>query len=320
MISNLSPQSQNFLAAIDRIQQSVAQATQQISSGLRVNVASDAPDVISQLLQLRSNLQRNTQIATNLGMAKTDGDVAEGTLSSATQLLDKALALAAQGATGTMSASDRQTLAGEVQAVEAQMLGYSQAQAGGRYLFSGDQQTQPTYQLDLSNANVPPNGNLTGTGDGVDRLITPSNTRVVENPAGGTFPVSMTAQQIFDNRNPDGSMASDNVFHAIDSLRMALSNNNQAAITAATVSLRAASDHLNQALAFYGNTQNRIQDATGFVSSYDVQLKTQISQVEDADVTAASLELTQGTTHIQAAFQMQARIPHTTLFDFLTTG
>jgi len=318
MISNLSPQSQNFLADVDRVQQTVAQASEQVSSGLKVNVASDAPDVISQLLQLRSNLQRNTQITTNLGMAKTDADVSESSLSSATQLMDKALTLAAQGATSTMSASDRQNLAGEVQAVEEQMLATSQTQSAGRYVFSGDQQTQPTYQLDLANTNVPPNGNGTGTGYGVDRLMTPSNTRVVEDPAGGTFAVSMTAQQIFDDRNPNGSAAADNVFSAVDGLRTALLNNNQTAITAATTSLSAASGHLNQCLAFYGTTQDRIQAATGFASSYDVQLQTQISQVEDADVAAASLELSQGTTHIQAAFQMEANIPRSTLFDFLS--
>jgi flagellar hook-associated protein 3 FlgL len=318
MISNLSPQSQNFLADIDRVQQTVAQASEQVSSGLKINVASDAPDVISQLLQLRSNLQRNTQITTNLGMAKTDADVSESSLSSATQLMDQAVTLAAQGATSTMTASDRQNLAGEVQAVESQMLATSQTQSGGRYVFSGDQQTQPTYQLDLNNTNVPPNGNGTGTGYGVDRLMTPSNTRVVEDPAGGTFAVSMTAQQIFDDRNPNGSAAADNVFSAIDGLRTALLNNNQNAITAATTSLSAASDHLNQCLAFYGTTQDRIQAATSFASSYDVQLRTQISQVEDADVAAASLELSQGTTHIQAAFQMEANIPRSTLFDFLS--
>ena len=317
MISNLSPQSQNFLVDIERIQQSVAQASQQVSSGLRVNAPSDAPDVISNLLQLRSSLQRNTQITSNLGAATTDANVAESTLDSATQLMDQAVTLAAQGATATMTASDRQNLAGQVQAVEEQMFGYSQAQSAGRYVFSGDQETQPTYQLDLANANVPPNGTGTGTGAGVDLLITPSNTRVVEDPAGGTFPVSMTAQKIFDDRNPDGTLAPDNVFKALDGLRNALLNNDQNAITASTATLRTASDHLNTCLAFYGTTQNRLQAATSFASSYDIQIRTQVSQIEDADVVAASLELSQGTTHIQAAFQMEANIPHTTLFDFL---
>ena len=318
MISNLSPQSQSFLADIDRVQQAVSQASQQVSSGLRVNVPSDAPDVIGELLQLRANLQKNTQITNNLGAAQTDANVAESTLNSATQHMARAISLAAQGATATMTASDRQNLAGEVQAVEEQMLAGSQTQSGGRYIFSGDQDTQPTYQLDLANVNRPPGGNKTGTGYGVDQLIAPSSTRQVEDPAGGTFVVSLTAQQIFDDRNANGSPAAGNVFQAIDNLRVALLNNDQNGITAAAAGLRAGSDHLNQCLAFYGTVQDRIQGATSFASNYNVQLQTQISQVQDADVAAASLELTQGTTHIQAAFQMEANIPRSTLFDFLS--
>jgi flagellar hook-associated protein 3 FlgL len=200
------------------------------------------------------------------------------------------------------------------------MVGLSQTQSGGLYVFSGDQPTQPTYVLDLTNANAPPNGNGTGTGYGVDQLIAPSNTGVVTDPAGGTFAVSMTAQQIFDDRNPNGSPSADNVFQAIDGLRTALLNNDQTAITASTATLSTASAYLNQCLAFYGTTQDRLQDATNFASNYNVQLQTQISQVEDADVASASLELSQGTTHIQAAFQAEAEIPHTTLFNYLSTG
>ena len=63
--------------------------------------------------------------------------------------------------------------------------------------------------------------------------------------------------------------------------------------------------------------QNRIQSATDFAGSYDVRLKTELSQKEDADVTAAALALNQGSIQLQAAFQMEAKMPHTSLFDFL---
>jgi flagellin-like hook-associated protein FlgL len=187
------------------------------------------------------------------------------------------------------------------------MVSYSQTQSGGRYVFSGDAETQPTYQLDLSSAN------------GVDQLITPTATRQVEDPAGGSFPVSETAQQIFDDRNADGSYASDNVFAALTNLYNGLQNNDVNAITASTDSLKAASDHLNVCLAFYGNVQDRIQNATTFAGNYNVQLQTQLSQLQDADIAAASLELTQGTTALQAAFAGEAKIPQTTLFDYLTS-
>ena len=63
--------------------------------------------------------------------------------------------------------------------------------------------------------------------------------------------------------------------------------------------------------------QNRIEDATSYASNYDVQLKTELSQKEDADITAAALAITQGNIQLQAAFQMQAKMPRTTLFDFM---
>jgi flagellin-like hook-associated protein FlgL len=46
-------------------------------------------------------------------------------------------------------------------------------------------------------------------------------------------------------------------------------------------------------------------------------LKTELSQKVDADLTAAALTLTQGNIQLQAAFQVQAKLPRTTLFDFL---
>ena len=79
-------------------------------------------------------------------------------------------------------------------------------------------------------------------------------------------------------------------------------------------SLKAASDHLNTCQAFYGDVENRLQNATTFASNYDVQLRTQISQKEDADVAAAALELSEGTTQMQAASQAGSEdSPHHTV-------
>ena len=70
MISNLSPSNQAFLANMDRLQRTVDSATLQTSSGKRVNVASDAPNEIDTILQLRSDEVHNSQIQANLGVAQ----------------------------------------------------------------------------------------------------------------------------------------------------------------------------------------------------------------------------------------------------------
>ena len=47
------------------------------------------------------------------------------------------------------------------------------------------------------------------------------------------------------------------------------------------------------------------------------QLQTQIANLQDADLTGSILTLNQDQTQEQAALQSEARIPRTTLFDFL---
>jgi len=49
----------------------------------------------------------------------------------------------------------------------------------------------------------------------------------------------------------------------------------------------------------------------------ETQLKTQIGNLDDADLTQAILDLTQSQTQQQAALQSRAMLPRTTLFDFL---
>jgi flagellar hook-associated protein 3 FlgL len=305
MTTNLNPSSEIFLANMDRVQRQVSVAEQQTSSGKKVNVASDAPDQIGAILQLRANLARNTQITSNLGLATADANAADNALNAATKLMDRAVTLGAQGASSTLDASGRQNLALEVQSLQDQMLAISRTTVQDQYIFSGDQNSGPSYGADPTAAN------------GVARLSTASATLRVEDPSGGSFAAGQTAQTIFDSRNPDDSLAPDNVFAALNGLRVALQNNDTAGITTAVDAVQQASGHLSSSQAFYGTVENRISDAANFASQYDVQLQTELSQKVDADITSAALVMNQGAIQLQAAFQMQAKMPHTTLFDFL---
>ena len=305
MISSLDPNSELFLADIGRVQDRLAVANRQVSSGKRISQPSDAPDQIDTLLQLRAAESHNTQVQSNLSQAQTTAQAADGALTASIKLMDRARVLAAQAANSTMSASSRQSIAQEVQGLQEQMVANSRTVVQGHYIFSGDQYDSPAYELNLAAAN------------GVVQLSSAAATSRIEDPAGGSFSASKTAQAIFDTRNADGSTAPDNVFAALNTLRQALLNDDTAGLTNATSLITAASDHLNSQQAFYGSVQNRIQDAMSFGQSYDVQLKTEVSQIEDADITSAALEVTQATTQLQAAFQLKAKIPHTSLFDYL---
>ena len=315
MISNLSPASELFLANLNRIEQQVTDANTQMSSGKKVNLPSDDPGAIQTLLQLRTDKARNDQITSNLGMAQTNAQGADSALAGAATLLDTAVQLAAQGATATQTSATRAAIAQQVESVFNQMVAYSQTQVDGRYIFSGDQDSSPTYQVDFSAANGAPDAN--GAANGVDELSAAPATQAIEDPAGGSFAAAKTAHEIFNDTNSDGTPAADNVFAALNGLRTALLNNDSKGIANALDGLKLASDHVNSMAAFYGSVENRIQDATNFASSYGTQLSTELSQKQDADPAATALALTQATTQLQAAMQIQGHTPKSTLFDFL---
>ena len=305
MLQNIDPIRERFLADLASLNDRIAKTQAQLTSGVRISKPSDDPSAVGDVLQLQSDIGRITQVTSNLNNVKSETDSASGVVQDAITLLDQARSLAAQGASGTLSASARPALAAQAEQILSALVNASRATFDGRYLFSGDNSSQPAYDLNLANAN------------GVDRLLTAPATRLIQDSSGVTFAVSKTAQDLFDHRNPDDSLAADNVFAAVNSLRVALLNNDQPGAAAAAAAIQKAQDYLSVQGAFYGAVQNRITNALDIAQKFQLQWKTQLSNERDTDVAAAATDLTQQQLSQQAAMQAQASVPRTTLFDFL---
>jgi flagellar hook-associated protein 3 FlgL len=308
MLSTISPSGQQFVNSINDIQSRLAVAQKQLSTGLKVSQPSDAPDEISPILQLHSQIQQNDDIQTGLNSALTTVQTSESALSSAVNLLQSASVLATQATSTTQTAGTRATLAASVQSLMEQMVAASNTAVEGRYVFSGDQDQTPSYQLDLSSAT------------GVDRLQLASATSLVQGTGGARYSASLSGNVIFDHRNADDTPASDNAFAALNGLRVALLANDSTGIASATTALSAASTYMNDQLAVYGQAETRVNSDLTQAQSDKVQLQTQLSSKTDADMTQAITGLTEGTTQLQAALSARARLPNTSLFDVLPAG
>ena len=300
MVSSLNPNAQQFLNSFNRITDALQKRQIEISSGLRVNQVSDAPDSISSLLAARARLSSVRQIGSNLVRFKSEANAGEQALESAVQLFDQVQTLGATGDTGTATAATRADLAQQLGSILEQMGGLAATQTEGRYIFSGDSDQQAPYVIDLTQSNP------------VSAYMGSPATRQAQYPDGTTFAVSETAQTIFDSSDP-----TTNVFQSIVNLRTALANNDDTAIQTAVSGLAKVGAYLNQQLAFYGTTQDQIASATSQGQDLETQLQTQISGLQDTDMTAAITQLTQEQTQEQAALQSEALIPRTTLFDYL---
>jgi flagellar hook-associated protein 3 FlgL len=306
MVPNITGTTQRYLADLDRTTTAIQRAQAQVSSGLRLQTPSDDPAAAARILTLQTEIGGNTKVQANLNTVKTEVDTADGALQSAIQAVENAISLAAQGANSTATSAERANIADQVSGLQQTLVSISQTNVSGRYIFSGDQDGQPAYQLDLTQPN------------GVSQLISSPSTRLITDANGISIAVAKTAGEIFDAQNPDKTDASGNVFAAINSLRTALLNNDQAGILQATDMLHAADDYLNNQLSFYGAAQNRIADALDLAQKFQTQQQAELSQVQDADIPTVAVQLNQAQVQQQAALSVEARVSQTkNLFDYL---
>ena len=527
MIQNLNPAASLFVANVSQVTNQINQLTNEVSSGLKISQPSDDPGDLVTLMNIRSEIAANQQTTHNLAPVLSNTQSAEQALQTAVNLLSQATNAGTQAANSLTSAAQDQVLAQQVSNILQQLVGLSNTQVNGQFIFSGDQPQSAAYTLNSASPT------------GVSSLIAnPLATQQIADSNGTTFRVALTAQQIFDHQtggasfagnavnlnnsattfltggtqtytfnyvdasgnaqsrsvvvnggvggipgtgvisqinsglagpgitasmnttngtvqfagsgaftvgvaaatagNPaatapavavntalfnvqsaafsgagttlsgadtftlsdgtnsanislaggatvagavntintglkaagitdvvavatgdgtavsfqgtrnftvvdttaasggpsplfttagsvavnaasaGGATAPDSVFAAVNSLLVSLQNNDQAGITSALNSLQLAGNYLNSQEAFYGSVQNRVQDAQSLAGQQNVQLQTQLSQTQDADIAQVAVELTQEQTNLQASVSAEAQLAHiSNLFNFL---
>ena len=301
MIDYLDASSTRFLNSLNGISQRMDRAQRELTSGKRMNTVSDDPDQVGTLLQYRADSEMNARTQTSLGRVKTEVDTAESVMASSVRLLQQARVLTAQGSTGTATAEERASLADQLGNILQQLSTMANTTVEGRYVFSGDSDQTSPYTIDLTLAV--PYSTYLGT----------AATRQVLTTSGTTISVSKTAQDIFDTQTP----GQQSVFAAINDARLAFQANDQTAINTAAAEIDSAGTYLNVQHEFYGSAQLQVNNAIDTAQTTATRLKTQISQVEDADATAAILDLSNAILQQNAALQSRAKMPRTSLFDYL---
>lgn len=309
MFKGISASTEKFLLDVSRLQRRTMSAQQQITSGLRLQRVSDAPDQVSSLMDTRASLERVRQVGKNLGRVKTEVDTAEKAMQSAVSLLERARTLASQGASGHQNAATRAQVAAELQGILQRMVAVTATTVEGRYIFAGDNDQAPPYELDPYAPS------------GVTPYLGSASTRKIADASGTPFDIAKSANLIFDTADPER-----NVFTAINGMRRALlavdsppdpPDPTIPTLDQALRNLAVSSQHLNEQLAGYGLIQNRVSESVDASTQMELNLRKQIADVEEADLAEAAIELTQSNTNLEAAMSARARVPRRSLFDYL---
>jgi len=219
-------------------------------------------------------------------------------LNSVVTALQQAISLGTEGANGTLSETDRTSIAQQIKGISQEVFSVANLSYNGTYVFGGTETTKPPYVLDNSAA-----GGVSYKGN--------DDVNSVEVAQGESVAVNQPGSQLFSS--PDA-----NVFVALDDLTTALeSNASTDDIGTAVTELRGAYDQLTSARTFYGSTVDQIVGTEVFLDSESVQLAQQQNGTVGIDMDVAVTDLTNAEESRAATVQAASSLQGMTLMDYL---
>ena len=153
----------------------------QLSTGRRVLTPKDDPVAAAQALVVTQSLDVNAQYMVNQGQAKSQLGLVDSQLTAVIDSLQSVREKVVQaGNTGTLSQSDRASIATELESRLSELLGIANTDDGtGEYLFSGYKGNVLPFAIDATKSIVPPATTLPVGyyGDDGERLLQVSSSR-----------------------------------------------------------------------------------------------------------------------------------------------
>jgi flagellar hook-associated protein 3 FlgL len=286
----------DLLLAISQNRQAQNTALQQISTGRKVVQIADNPAAAAEVVLNHVESAQNDQYLQNISDLTTRLNSIDSTLSSTVQAVTQAVSLGVEGANGTLSDADRQSIAQQVSGIRDQVVSLANQTYQGSYVFAGTATSAPPFVLDATQ----PNG-VRYDGNGNQNSITISQ--------GNSIPINLPGNQIFTN--PAGDLLG-----ALNGLITALQTNS--GLATANANLNSAFSQLSTQRVFYGNTLSQLQSTQSALSSDKVLLAQQENGLVGADLASSITNLQQASTATQAILSATGQILSTlNLLDFL---
>lgn len=130
-------QARKLLANVTRDQTQMARLQDQISSGQRLQFASDAPVAAIQIFALQNALARQATYQTNIDTNQGYLSITDQALGTVGDALNRAKAIAQAGIGDTVSDDDRRALIDEAASLLRAVVNAGNSQYQGRYIFGG---------------------------------------------------------------------------------------------------------------------------------------------------------------------------------------
>jgi flagellar hook-associated protein 3 FlgL len=275
----------DLLAAIQQSTQNQDIASEELSTGQRVNQLSDDPAAAADLVANRSQSSQDDQFLQNLGTLQSKFQTGDSALSNVVTLLTKAISIGTEGANGTVTAANRQAIGVEVQGLISQLVDQGNTTYQGSYLFSGTAVNTQPFAYDSSTNSVTYNGD-----SGVTTVNLDNSTTVTGNIPGN---------QLFQN-------SSGSAFGALQDLYSSLQSGNN--IGAAVTEVQSALNQVSSQRVVYDNGLSQINLSESFLNQDKIDLSTQENTLVGVDAAKATSDFSQASIDNTAILTATSRI------------
>jgi flagellar hook-associated protein 3 FlgL len=273
----------------------------QLTTGKKLSQISDNPEDGSVALTIRAGIAQTNQFLRNVDAAKAWLSTTDSALGGVDQSVLRAQELAVQGANDTLSASDRQGMAQEVDALIGQVVQLGNSTYAGSYLFAGAQTTSAPFSYSGGTVTYNSNDPVSAIAPLI-RQIGP-DARVQVNTVGHD---PTTGQALFDT-----------VFAALTTLKQALQTNDTSAIQSSITALQDAQQQVVQERESVGARINEVTTAGTQLTNVQAQLSMTQANLEDADMIQAATDYAQADIVRRAGMSAAAKTLPPSLFDYL---
>jgi flagellar hook-associated protein 3 FlgL len=262
-------------------------ANKVVSSGKRITDLSDDPVGLAQALDIKSTLSTIAQLERNIELGESWLKSAESALDSVQDLISEARALCVQMSTATTGEEERASAASSIQNTLDEIVSLANTEINGRYIFAG-----------TLTDSIPFNGDGSYNGD--------NNEFTIKIGKDSTIAVGKDGDAVFDG-----------VFQTLSDLKDALEGNDVAGIQAAMSYLDDHFDQITVQISDIGSKLNRMEIKKGILSDSNLSHTDRLSNIEDADIAEAMIDLNAKELAYQVALASSAKVMQLSLLDYL---
>jgi flagellar hook-associated protein 3 FlgL len=258
-----------------------------VATGKRINKLSDDPVGVTQGLNIKAALANIEQLGRNISLGNLWLASSESAMSQTQGIVSELKALSVQMASATTDAAARSSAAQIVQNMLAEIVTLANTDVSGRYIFGGTKTDAAPFSQ---------NGTYSGNNDAF----------TIKSGKNATIEVGS-----------DGSAAFGTLFTTLSAFQTALETNDVSGIQNAMTGLDTNFDAITEKISYVGAQMRRIEVKGTILENMNLSNTARLSEVEDADITEAIMNLKSAEFAYQATLASSARVMTLSLVNYL---